>query len=101
VYDERDRDDDQREGLMHDLDLPRGEERDLVGVCYRVYDLDGEKSRTAVGGLQVVPEAARRTAASTFGSHEMALCERTARTRLEVLLEAGGARLLTELDRRE
>ena len=30
VYDERDRDDDPREGLMRDLDLPRGEERELV-----------------------------------------------------------------------
>jgi len=30
VYDERDRDDDPREGLMRDLDLPRGEGRELV-----------------------------------------------------------------------
>jgi hypothetical protein len=31
VYDERDRDDhDPRDGLMHDLDLPRGDERELV-----------------------------------------------------------------------
>lgn len=30
VYDERDRDDDPREGLMRDLDLPRGQERELV-----------------------------------------------------------------------
>jgi hypothetical protein len=30
VYDERDRVDDPREGLMRDLDLPRGEERELV-----------------------------------------------------------------------
>ena len=29
VYDERDRDDDPREGLMRDLDLPRSEEREL------------------------------------------------------------------------
>jgi len=28
VYDERDRDDDPREGLMRNLDLPRGEERE-------------------------------------------------------------------------
>ena len=32
VYDERDPDDDLREGLMRDLDLPRGEERELVTV---------------------------------------------------------------------
>lgn len=31
VHDERDRDDrDPRDGLMHGLDLPRGEERELV-----------------------------------------------------------------------
>jgi hypothetical protein len=46
VYDERDRDDDPREGLMRDLDLPRGEERELVAVRDRVYELDGEDSRT-------------------------------------------------------
>jgi hypothetical protein len=32
MYDERDRDHDPREGLMHRLDLPRGEERELVAV---------------------------------------------------------------------
>ena len=32
VYDERDRDDDPRDGLMRDLDLPRGVEREPV-VC--------------------------------------------------------------------
>lgn len=46
VYDERDRDDDPREGLMRDLDLPRREERELVVVRDRVYELDGEDSRT-------------------------------------------------------
>ena len=58
VYDERDRDDDPREGLMRDLDLPRGEERELVAVRDRFYELDGEDSRTlaAVGALRVVPE---------------------------------------------
>ena len=58
VYDERDRDDDPREGLMRDLDLPRGEERELVVVRDRVYELDGEDSRTlaAVGAFRVVPE---------------------------------------------
>jgi hypothetical protein len=58
VYDERDRDDDPREGLMHDLDLPRGDERELVAVRDRVHELDGQDSRTlaAVGAFRVVPE---------------------------------------------
>ena len=59
VYDERDRDDhDPRDGLMHDLDLPRGEERELVVDRDRVYELNGEDSRTlaAVGAFRVVPE---------------------------------------------
>jgi hypothetical protein len=58
TYDERDRDDDAREGLMRDLDLPRGEERELVALRDRVYELDGEDSRTlaAVGTFRVVPE---------------------------------------------
>jgi len=59
VYDERDRDDhDPRDGLMHDLDLPRGEERELVVDRDRVYELNGEDCRTlaAVGTFRVVPE---------------------------------------------
>jgi hypothetical protein len=58
VYDERDRDDDPGEGLMRDLDLPRGEERELVALRDRVYELDGEDSRTlaAVGAFRVVRE---------------------------------------------
>ena len=59
VYDERDRDDhDPRDGLMHDLDLPRGEERELVVDRDRVYELNGEDGRTlaAVGTFRVVPE---------------------------------------------
>jgi hypothetical protein len=58
VYDERDRDNDPSEGLMRDLDRPRGEERELVAVRDRVYELDGEESRTlaAVGAFRVVPE---------------------------------------------
>ncbi len=59
VYDERDRDDhDPRDGLMRDLDLPRGEERELVVDRDRVYELNGEDSRTlaAVGTFRVVPE---------------------------------------------
>ena len=59
VYDERDRDDhDPRDGLIHDLDLPRGDERELVVDRDRVYELDGEDSRAlaAVGAFRVVPE---------------------------------------------
>jgi hypothetical protein len=59
VYDERDRDDhDPREGLMRDLDLPRGDEREPVVDCDRVYELNGEDSRTlaAIGTFRVVPE---------------------------------------------
>lgn len=59
VYDERDRDEhDLLDGLMHDLDLPRGEERELVLDRDRVYELNGEDGRTlaAVGAFRVVPE---------------------------------------------
>jgi hypothetical protein len=59
VYDQRDRDDrDPRGGLMHDLDLPRGEDRELVVDRDRVCELNGEDSRTlaAVGAFRVVPE---------------------------------------------
>ena len=58
VYDPRDRDDDPRDTLMRDLDLPRGDERELVVDRDRVYELDGEDSRTlaVVGAFRVVPE---------------------------------------------
>lgn len=59
VYDPRDRDEqDPRDGLMRDLDLPRGDERELVVDRDRVYELDGEDSRAlaAVGAFRVVPE---------------------------------------------
>lgn len=43
VYDPRDRDDqDPRDALMRDLDLPRGDEREIVVDRDRVYELDGE-----------------------------------------------------------
>lgn len=60
VYDPRDRDDhDPRDGLMRDLDLPRGDERELVVDRDRVYELDGEDSRAlaTVGAFRVVPES--------------------------------------------
>lgn len=59
VYQDRDRGDhDPRDALMGDLDLPRGEERELVVDRDRVYELNGEDSRTlaAVGTFRVVPE---------------------------------------------
>ena len=47
VYDPRDRDEhDPRDGLMRDLDLPRGDERELVVDRDRVYELDGEDTLT-------------------------------------------------------
>ena len=57
VYDERDRDDDPREGLMRDLDLPRGEEREVVVHRDRVHELYGEDIRTlaAVGAARRSP----------------------------------------------
>ena len=59
VYAERDRDDhDPRDSLSNDLDLPRGEERELVVDRDRVYELNGEDSRAlaAIGTFRVVPE---------------------------------------------
>lgn len=59
VYDPRDRDEhDPRDGLMHDLDLPRGDQRELVVDRDRIYELDGEDSRAlaAVGAFRIVPE---------------------------------------------
>jgi hypothetical protein len=59
VYGERDRDDlDPRDSLIHNLDLPRGEERELVLDRDRVYELNGDDSRAlaAVGTFRVVPE---------------------------------------------
>jgi hypothetical protein len=59
VYGERDRDDhDPRDSLIRHLDLPRGEERELVVDRDRLYELNGEDSRTlgAVGTFRVVPE---------------------------------------------
>lgn len=69
VYDERDRDDrDPRDTLMHDLDLPRGEERELVVDRDRVYELNGEDSRAlaAVGTFRIVPEQALETGHDTL-----------------------------------
>jgi hypothetical protein len=59
VYDVHDRDDlDPRDGPARDLDLPWGEERELVVDRDRMYELNGEDSRTlaAVGAFRVVPE---------------------------------------------
>ena len=59
IYGERDQDDhDPRDSLIHHLDLPRGEERELVVDRDRVYELNAADSRTlaAVGTFRVVPE---------------------------------------------
>jgi hypothetical protein len=59
VYDLRDRDEhDPRNALMRDLDLPLGDERELVVDRDRVYELDREDSLAlaAVGAFRVVPE---------------------------------------------
>ncbi len=59
VYDTRDRDEhDPLEALMRDLDLPRGDDRELVVDRDRVYELDGKDGHTlaAVGAFRVVPE---------------------------------------------
>ena len=59
VYDLRGRDEhDPREALMRDLDLPRGEKRELVVDRERVHELDGEDSRSlaVVGAFRIVPE---------------------------------------------
>jgi hypothetical protein len=59
IYDPRDRDEhDPREAMMRDLDLPRGDERELVVDRDRVYELDSEDSRAlaAVGAFRIVPE---------------------------------------------
>ena len=59
VYDTRDRDEyDAHDGLMRDLDLPRGDERELVVDRDRVYEIDGEDGRAlaAVGAFRIVPE---------------------------------------------
>jgi hypothetical protein len=63
-YGEQDRDDErprvyeEQYILIHDLDLPRGDERELVVDRDRAYELNGEDSRTlaAVGAFRIVPE---------------------------------------------
>ncbi len=57
-YEGRERSDDPRDALLHDLDLPLGREREVVLDRDRVYELNGEESRTlaTVGAFRVVPE---------------------------------------------
>jgi hypothetical protein len=58
VYDPPDREHDPRDGLLHDLDLPRGDARELAVDRDRIYELNGEDSRTlaTVGAFRIVPE---------------------------------------------
>ena len=53
---------------MHDLDLPRGEERELAVDRDRVYELNGDDSRTlaALGTFRVVPEQELDTCQDTL-----------------------------------
>jgi hypothetical protein len=79
VYDPRDRDEhDPRDGLMRDLDLPRGDERELVIDRDRVYELNGEDTRTlaAAGTFRVVPEHALELPRETLENlHDQRLVE--------------------------
>jgi hypothetical protein len=79
VYDPRDRDEyDPRDGLMRDLDLPRGDERELVVDRDRIYELDGEDSRTlaVIGAFRVVPEYDLDLPRDTFENlHDQRLVE--------------------------
>ncbi len=54
----KDRHDDPRDAFLEDLELPRGHERVLVLDRDRVYELDGEESRSlaAIGAFRVIPE---------------------------------------------
>ena len=58
AYEGRKRSDDPRDALLQDLDLPLGREREVVLDRDRVYELNGEESRTlaTVGAFRVVPE---------------------------------------------
>jgi hypothetical protein len=65
VYDERDRDDrNPREGLMHDLDLPRGEDRELVVDRVRVYELNSFECSTVTRECRIRPLLCGRTYAT-------------------------------------
>jgi hypothetical protein len=86
VYAPRDRDEhDPREALMRDLDLPRGDERELVVDRDRVYELDGEDSRTlaAVGACRRPPMAIQTAPDPTrpFANRVRVICEARRRMR--------------------
>jgi hypothetical protein len=64
---------------MRDLDLPRRDEREVVVDRDRVYELDGEDSRTlaAVGAFRVVPEHDLDVSSDTLENlHDQRLVER-------------------------
>jgi len=91
--DSRERGDDPRDALLHDLDLPRGLERELVLDRDRVYELNGDDSQmlAAAGAFRVVPER-------DLDSRDNALDCRT--DSLEHLIEEGLVRTLS-LDGRD
>jgi hypothetical protein len=68
VSDQRDRTDhDPRDGLMHDLDLPRGDARELVIDRDRVYELNGSGHHRSVSIAKAVtqsPKPAKRNPAN-------------------------------------
>lgn len=64
---DRDRDDgppDQRDLFLHNVDLPRGDERETVFDRDRCYEINGNESRTlaTVGAFRIVPESDLRDA---------------------------------------
>jgi hypothetical protein len=78
VCDPRDRDDDPGDVLMRDLDLPRGDERELVVERDRVYALESEDSRAlaAIGAFRIVPEHDLEVPHDTLDSlHDQRLVE--------------------------
>ena len=64
MYDERDRaDHDPRDGLMRDLDLPRGEERELVvGAPFTAVHAERVSDRRRQGTIQAHPQTSRPVA---------------------------------------
>lgn len=93
VYEERDpADHDPRDGLLRDLDLPLGQARELVVNRDRIYELNGEDSRTlaVVGAFRVVPERDLGSDRDDAPDHD------TLNHLLLALFAGGGARFADE-----
>jgi hypothetical protein len=52
---------DSRDGLMHDLDLPRGEDRELVVDRVRAYELNSFQCSTVTRECRIRPLLCGRT----------------------------------------